>query len=438
MKNKYIACCLAFSLLTGCAHVSEEALRPVMGLQWYASPEEVRTQLSGLHLLEERESIGYAGEWQLLLDYDVTEFYHTSCTLTLCFTSLGLVGLNYHDIGHEKTYPEWSLALEGVYGIPTEESKGLSAWYENPLGKNTSIYLFNLEEGVQISFYIEYSGSEKSVIPDQEEEPETIANIAPMPETRTPVIPADPPIMTTEATEITEADQTTAVSDQSIPESTSIPESDPVMTDRIQTEAQNDPEEIPQTIPSPEMPEIEMQSTAAMITETSHSETAISSTTTSTTTTTSTSTTTTITSAPPAEPEIHDPLNGLTFYMTPEQGRRCMGSYSQLYEYRTEEPGQPWELIMEYENINFYDHAVQSVLCFTSLGLVGVNYFDENPGNYSHWVKTLSDHFDPPSESQADYAAWTDTPDGIQIYIFSLEDGVQISFFADDTGSALS
>ena len=47
---------------------------------------------------------------------------------------------------------------------------------------------------------------------------------------------------------------------------------------------------------------------------------------------------------------------------------------------------------------------------------------------------------DTPSDTQYDYTAWTASPlgDGTQIYLFALEDGVQISFFADDTGSALS
>ena len=200
MKNRKItAICPAFALscsMAGCSRVSEKALRPALGLQWYHTPETVKAQLSDFTLLNERESTGTAGEWQLLLDYDVTNLYDTECTLTLCFTSLGLVGLNYHDIQHEKTYQEWSLALESVYGIPTEESRGLvgvnyfddnpanyqywvsrltdiydtptdtqydyTAWTDSPVGNGTQIYIFALEDGVQISFFADDSGSELS------------------------------------------------------------------------------------------------------------------------------------------------------------------------------------------------------------------------------------------------------------------------------------
>ncbi|MCQ2408737.1 MAG: hypothetical protein MJ065_09475, partial [Oscillospiraceae bacterium] len=81
-----------------------------------------------------------------------------------------------------------------------------------------------------------------------------------------------------------------------------------------------------------------------------------------------------------------------------------------------------------------------AVLCFTSLGLVGVNYFDTNASDYHYWVKKLTSFYGSPSETQFDYTAWSRSPvgSGTMIYVFALEDGVQISFFADDTGSEIS
>ena len=95
---------------------------------------------------------------------------------------------------------------------------------------------------------------------------------------------------------------------------------------------------------------------------------------------------------------------------------------------------------MEYENVPYLGKRCDSVLCFTSLGLVGVNYFDASKGSYSYWVKQLINIYGDPDEVQYDYTAWTDDPvgRGTEIYIFSLDDGVQISFFADDTGSEMS
>ena len=77
------------------------------------------------------------------------------------------------------------------------------------------------------------------------------------------------------------------------------------------------------------------------------------------------------------------------------------------------------------------------MLCFTSLGLVGINYFDSEANEYSYWVSQLSEIYGTPTESLSDYTIWEKDPlgSGTIIYVFALDDGVQISFFADDTGS---
>ncbi len=112
----------------------------------------------------------------------------------------------------------------------------------------------------------------------------------------------------------------------------------------------------------------------------------------------------------------------------------------QLYEYRTEEAGQPWELIMEYKNVPYLDKICNNVLCFTSLGLVGINYFDANANNYHYWIQQFTEIYGTPNEVQQDYTAWNSAPvgSGTMIYVFALEDGVQLSFFADDKGSELA
>jgi hypothetical protein len=95
---------------------------------------------------------------------------------------------------------------------------------------------------------------------------------------------------------------------------------------------------------------------------------------------------------------------------------------------------------MEYENVRYLGKNCDSVLCFTSLGLVGINYFDSDVNNYDFWINKLSEMYGSPDETQYDYAVWSGNPvgEGTMIYVFALEDGVQISFFADDTGSELA
>ena len=117
-----------------------------------------------------------------------------------------------------------------------------------------------------------------------------------------------------------------------------------------------------------------------------------------------------------------------------------MTAYSQIREYHLKEAGQPWELVMEYENVPYEDKNCDAVLCFTSLGLVGISYLDSNGNDYDYWINHLSEIYGSPDEEYPDYTVWTDNPFGnnTMLYVFALEDGVQISFFADDTGSELA
>ena len=158
MKSK--KWCFAIALLmftTGCNKVSEQQLSPLRGIAWFTEMEEVKNVLSDMELIAERES-GEGTQKQYLLDYSGANLFETDCDFTICCTSQGFAGVNYHDIEHVKTYHQWLTQLEDIYGLPTEKGNGMASWYQNPVGKNTAVYLFNLEEGIQVSFM-------RSVIP---------------------------------------------------------------------------------------------------------------------------------------------------------------------------------------------------------------------------------------------------------------------------------
>ncbi|MBR1824788.1 MAG: hypothetical protein IJ779_11250, partial [Ruminococcus sp.] len=313
-----------------------------------------------------------------------------------------------------------------TYGIPTEEGSGMASWYDNPAGKDTAIYLFNLEEGVQVSIYATADS------PDRSYEKEITV---PAPEIRTPIVPID-----------TAAQRSSDENDNN-DESTSTGESDNAVTtagayregdiNAIGTDVSGD------LIAADEVGDALTDKAGEPIT------TAVPVTTDSLAADNDskpedTQKNTESASEPAAEPKIDHTqtfrLNGLQFYGSPTSERRKMSSYTQLYEYRTEEPGQPWELIMEYENVPYEGKNCDTVLCFTSLGLVGVNYFDSSIGDYNYWIEKLSSIYGSPDETQYDYTAWSSSPigSGTMIYVFALEDGVQISFLADDTGSELT
>lgn len=95
---------------------------------------------------------------------------------------------------------------------------------------------------------------------------------------------------------------------------------------------------------------------------------------------------------------------------------------------------------MEYENVPYLGASCEAVLCFTSRGLVGVNFFDANASHYSDWRTRLRELYGAPDNVEYDYAVWAGDPvgAGTAVYVFALDDGVQISFFADDTGSELA
>ncbi len=396
--RKYLSFITAFAfvtaLLTGCGNRSEKAVKPLLGLEWFAGYDEVLAEMSGNNLIAERETEDKTK--QRMQDYEAVKLYGTDCDLTLCFTDSGLVGFNYHDVKRNQSYRQWFSEIEKEYGIPTEEGSGIASWYDDPLGRNTAVYLFNLEEGVQVSFYA------TSDSPDQSYEKQKERYI-PTPELRSPVVAV-------EETPTVSSAETTALQQETTSAATSLAE-----------------EEIPDPADEPETDEYSGKADV----QTAAAQTSLR--------TETVTTSTTVTTTAKIDRTKDFLLNGLKFYSSPESGKRKMDGYTKVDEYRTEEAGQPWELIMEYENVPYLGKKCDGVLCFTSLGLVGVNYFDPDSSDYSFWVEQLTDIYGSPDETQYDYSVWSDSTagSGTTIYIFALEDGVQISFFVDDTGSEI-
>lgn len=414
---------LIAAMLTACGNSSDTAVQPLLGLEWYTDYEAAKTDMEDYKLLQERESS--AQDAQKMQDYAGVSLYDTACDLTLCFTDSGLIGLNYHDAARSRNYREWFAALEGSYGLPTEQGSGMASWYGNPLGKNTAIYLFNLQEGVQVSFYATADS------PDQSYGKQKRAQI-PTPELRTPVMP-----VAEESAPVTEiapdaAETTAPVSAgqyraiiRDVPTNHPAENQFVIVTDDAGA-AVTDPAGVTVT-------------TAVTVTGTA-AETAVQSSSTSKYDGDESETVTTTAAAQESALSAEERAflqNGLTFYGTPESARRRMSGYVQRYEYRTAEPGQPWELIMEYADVPYFGKACDCVLCFTSLGLVGVNYYDTDARRYDGWVTQLTEIYGAPDDLQRGYAVWNGDPvgAGTMIYAFVIDDGVQISFFADDTGS---
>ncbi len=379
-------------IITGCNDNSTNFLEPMMGMDWFMEYDEVKTSFSDYTLIEERE-INEENETQKMQDYIDVSLFDINCDLTLCFTDSGLIGFNYHDVEKSKKYQEWFALLEKYYGYPTEEGNGMASWYDNPLGKNTAVYLFNLQEGVQISFYA------SSNTPDKSYEKEDEVYI-PTPELRTPIVPV-------------------------VEESAVIIENN---NNNVETTTSQQQDYIQNT-------QSISQNTTTQVTV-SESEEIVTSTTTinsSTVITTPVVTTAEITTEAEKEPINLEEfkLNGLEFYGSPSSEIQKMIGYSKTGEYKLNES----ELIIEYTDVQYCGESCDMVLCFTNLGLVGINYFDDKASNYSYWVNKMKEIYGDPFDSQYDYTAWYNDSMGseIMIYVLALEDGVQISFYADDT-----
>ncbi len=155
------ACCLSFLfLLTGCQSVQKRRADDVMlGLEWYSSMDTVKKEMSGYEFDEQYETVGVDGELQTILDYDDIPLYgHTCEDVTLCFTNLGLIGINYYD--DDGTYTEWRIWLTEKFGEPTEEDKTSAYWHSSELVGMDTIYVLDMQEEIRISFFADDTGSE--------------------------------------------------------------------------------------------------------------------------------------------------------------------------------------------------------------------------------------------------------------------------------------
>ncbi|MBQ6039533.1 MAG: hypothetical protein IJL32_01965 [Oscillospiraceae bacterium] len=400
MKCKIALCCIAALFLTGCG--TNQDLSPLMELKWFSSYEDVKSDLSGMQITAERESS--SGEnVNYLIDCTGAELFSVACELTLCCTSDGLVGFNYHDTAKTQDYKTWFNVLESHYGYPTEEGSGIASWYANPVGENTAVYLFNLREGVQISFYVtDATPEQKKDTGDKKQKAAVIT-----PELRSPVIPVE------EQPEVTETDISAAATENA--ESVTAARSEHIL----------------------HMPEFTapVQEEQPEITTVTYPQETV--------------TTETVPSLTTAETDIiekeSDPKaaylpEGLAFYDNIKEARRVMRHSILRYDYRLEDTGQPWSQILEYSDVSYLGEPCDAALCFTSLGLVGINYFDASAERFSFWKERLTAIYGEPDSSEPDYVRWTDAPvgDGTAVYVFALADGVQISFYSDDTGSELT
>ncbi|WP_019678120.1 hypothetical protein [Ruminococcus flavefaciens] len=425
---------IAFS---GCAGKTKADVRPLLGLKWFASCDDVKASLGSYKLLDERENKDSGNSvHQTMLDYSDVRLYETDCDLTLCFTDSGLIGLNYHDMDKQKSYKEWFGTLETRYGLPTEEGSGMASWYGNPLGKDTAIYLFNLQEGVQVSFYATADSPDKSY-----------ERAVPAPEIRTPVIPVSDNSEEPVSEKASETENAEVASSGGEMLRSNLREGDIVSQNIIGTDSVGNMSIVVTDTAGEAVTDAVGETVTTVVTAVTSDAVTDKNVSSAASGTTAAAVTASVTVNKTTEPATSAPrtdkknaflINGLTFYGSPETELKKLKRYSKTYEYRTEEPGQPWELVMEYENVTYLGRKCNSVLCFTSLGLVGINFFDSRKTDFDYWRRTLTDIYGTPDEVQYDYISWSGAVgEGTMVYVFALDDGVQISFFTDDTGSEI-
>ncbi|MBR3970468.1 MAG: hypothetical protein IKJ87_05255 [Ruminococcus sp.] len=417
---------ISLVLLYSCKDTSDNVMEPLLGIEWFSSYDNVKSDMESYTLLSERENKEQKVP-QKMQDYTGVELFGQPCDLTLCFADSGLIGFNYHDVEKNQDYKSWYNILESNYGVTSEEGSGMAAWFDSPVGNDTAIYLFNLQEGVQVSIYATSDSPDKSY--EKKDKDETI----PVVEIRTPIVP----VLDDDAEKVTYASNVSASAEISAVTTTVIS-----TNEDVQDTIDNNSDDVTDESITDEDTENKINDTTTSSDKRKKTGTSVKSSNTGKKNNTEKNTTIAVENK--TEP-IKDKkktflLDGLAFYGSPDSEKKKMSSYKQCYEYQTEDPEQPWELIMEYENVKYLNKKMNCVLCFTSLGLVGVNYFNSDVDNYKHFVKALTEIYGEPDKKKNDYTAWTKKPvgKGTMIYVIVLEDGVQISFFADDTGSELA
>lgn len=393
MNKKLTAVILSVSqILAGCAKNDIVDQQPLLGLNWFIEYDNARSELKNYSLIKERTS-NDNDITQKMQDYADVMLFDRDCDLTLCFTDMGLVGFNYHDIARGMNYREWFNELETRYGVPTENGSNMASWYEEPMGKNTAVYLFNLEEGVQISFYVTADSPDK----DYEKQRKTVI---PTPEIRTPIVPVEEA-----STYISAADTTELQTTYSIPSDK-----------EYDREYENEEDTAESAAEATELVTVSPPTATA-----------------------STSITNVTTETEPVE-EVDRTADyryaEIDFYESISSVDKKLSSLQMISEYNNDD-GQSEEFIQEYSNAEYLGKKCDLVLCFTDIGLVGINYFVSDSSDYNYWLSELTRKYGKPDSKQYDYAYWNNDPvgKGTSIYVFATEEDIQISFFADDTFS---
>jgi len=135
----------------------------VNDIKFYSDIETVKKKMNGYTKQSESSEISPSGQIQDLLSYSDVPVYGQIFDLSLCFTSKGLIGINYIkscETGtDEQQFSEWLEKITLDYGEPTGNKNGIAYWDKNPLGEKTSVYLFKFDSQIQIAFYGDDTGS---------------------------------------------------------------------------------------------------------------------------------------------------------------------------------------------------------------------------------------------------------------------------------------
>lgn len=168
--KKICICILGLALLfTACTENSENTEANIsdsgtasdtLDLTWYEEKAIIEQKMQNYTLESESEEISSSGQVQTLLEYSGVNLYEQPCHVILCFTNLGLIGINYHDTDGQ--YAKWVERIIAVYGEPTQTSDSMTLWENDPLGTGTTIYVFDMGEDIQISFFTDDTGSENT------------------------------------------------------------------------------------------------------------------------------------------------------------------------------------------------------------------------------------------------------------------------------------
>ncbi len=174
--NSFLCFILCFFMLSGCENNKKDDNSitddySVNHIAFYSDVETAKDLMNKYDIASESEEVSSSGQLQTLIEYNDIMLYDEKWDLTLCFTSLGLIGFNYRSRcsaeNIEQEYQKWIQKTSDIYGEPSTSNEYIAEWNNAPLGEKTSILIMQLtgsesEYGVQISFFADDTGSEIS------------------------------------------------------------------------------------------------------------------------------------------------------------------------------------------------------------------------------------------------------------------------------------